>query len=635
MADFQIWPAAQGLVIKPMNDKVLVRIVSDGIEITMDSGLHVSSSEDTGQSQQSSQKSKLAVAGKSLFDFAAWRGKADESFTETRQRLQQTIVDVPERERNRAVLELARFYFARGYGEEALGLLDYLGQQVPDLRAHADFLALSGAAKILAERPEEGLKDLEATNLPDQVEIKLWEAVGQAKLRSWTEAEDKFANSEALLAGYPEPFYTKFFVLAIESSLAVNNDHEAADWLDLLQTAKHNEAYDPAIEYLAGVLHAKAGRAASAEAAWKDVAASSDRLYRVRAELALIDLSVANRSLSPAQAAERLEALRFAWRGDDLEVDILHRLGDFYIQAKNVKAGLGVLDQALRLYPDSPMAAVIKKEMTDTFRDVFLGDLGKELSPLDALTLYQQYRGTLMPAGDDGIAVTRNLAERLASIDLLDQAGDLLEDIAKNKLKGEEKGRVAARLAAIRILDHKPDQALSALDLSTGDFLSAPLQRERVLLRAKALMELHREDEALLLIKDDTRFPAKVLRADINMRAQHWEEAAKDFIDLVGPPPRPGEIMREDQAEWMIRGAVAMAMTNDQAGLDKLAIDYSAGMASTSQNNIFRLLIEPEKTGQARDIAAAQGRITEVDMFQSFLDSYRKADDAGKALQVQ
>jgi hypothetical protein len=358
------------------------------------------------------------------------------------------------------------------------------------------------------------------------------------------------------------------------------------------------------------------------------VAASSDRLYKVRAEMALIDLGVANLSMTPAQAADRLEALRFGWRGDDLEIDILHRLGQFYIKAKNVKSGLNVLASAAQLYPHSPLVPKIHQEMSETFRDVFLGELGKNLSPLEALTVYQQYRGTLMPEGADGVSVTRNLAERLAAIDLMGQAGDLLEDIAKNKLTGDEKAHVVSRLAAIRLLDHKPEAALEALDLSANDKLPENVQRERILLRAKALAELHREDEALTVLKDDTRFPAKVLRADINMKAQHWDEAARNLLDLVGPPPKAGQVLQDNQADWLVRAAICMAMSGDQVGLDRLAIDYGAGMAGSSQNTTFRILVEPEKPGQLRDLSTAQSRISDVDMFQTFLNSYRKDEDA-------
>jgi len=622
MSDLTILPAAQGLVIKPMTDKIIVRAVSDGIEITSEGGLLLSRASDTGASQQSATKARAAAAGKSMFDFATWSGKPGESFTQTRQRLQQTIVDVPDAERNRARLELARFYFANGNGEEALSMLNFLAKQVPDLRVHADFIGLLGASEILAYRAEDGMNDLAAPMLADQPEVDLWEAVGLAQERDWEHAEEKFAIRESMLAGYPEPFFSRFFVLAIEAALATNKDHEAADWLDFVSNSPHAASIDPALSYLRGALHAMAGRAGAAESSWKEAAASHDRLYKVRADLALIDLGVSTASLTPAQAADRLEALRFAWRGDDLEVDILHRLGQFYIEAKNVKAGLNAMSQAVTLYPSSPMTPKIRSEMAKIFHDVFLGDLGKKLSPLDSLTLYQQYRD-LMPVGKEGDQVMNNLSERLIAVDLLDQAASLLDDLAKNRLQGEDKDRVALRLAGIRLLDHKPSDAIAALDLTTNDTLALTLQNERVLLRARALSELHRDVEATALLKDNTTDGAKMLRADIARHAQKWGDAAKALMELAGPPPATGKVLTADQAGWLVNAAIAYALDSDQAGLDKLAIDYSAAMASMPQNDTFRMLTQPEKTGQLRDLAAAQAQITQADMFQGFLNNYR------------
>ncbi|MDP9128373.1 MAG: tetratricopeptide repeat protein, partial [Pseudomonadota bacterium] len=313
---------------------------------------------------------------------------------------------------------------------------------------------------------------------------------------------------------------------------------------------------------------------------------------------------------------------RFAWRGDDLELDILHRLGQFYIQAKNVKAGLNTLSRAVQLYPNSPMIPGIRAQMADIFRDVFLSDLGNDLSPLDALTLYQQYR-SLMPGGSDGIAVMRNLAERLVQIDLLDQAAGLLEDLVKNALQGDEKGRVSARLAAIRLLDHKPEQAMAGLDLAPSTTYPADLQNERTLLRAKALSELKKYDEAIALLNSNSSNPAKLLRADIDMRAQRWKDASVALIDLIGPAPT-GTALSQDQAQWLVNCAIAVSMAGDTAGLEKLRADYGPAMASLPQNDTFRMLTEPEKTEQSRDIAAAQAKIADVDMFQGFLNSYRQ-----------
>jgi hypothetical protein len=231
-----------------------------------------------------------------------------------------------------------------------------------------------------------------------------------------------------------------------------------------------------------------------------------------------------------------------------------------------------------------------------------------------------------MPTGADGIAVTRNLAERLVAIDLLDQAADLLEELVKNKLQGEDKARIGVRLAGIRLLDHKPDAALTALDYDNNEFLSSDIQNERLLLKAKALSDLHRDDEALALIQNNPRESAKVLKADITMHAQHWSDAAKTLLDLVGLPPKAGEVLRPDQVQWLVNCAIALSLAGDQTGLDKLAIDYGAAMAGTPENDTFRILTQPEKTTQLKDIASAQARIADVDMFQGFLNNYRKAE---------
>ena len=623
MADFVILPAAQGLVLRPLIDNMIVHAVSDGIEITTEGGLHLSSALDTGAGQQSSKKADAAAAGKSIFDFATWHGKADEPFTLTRQRLQQIIVDVPEADRNRARLELARFYFAHGYGEEASALLAWIARDIPDIMSHADFLALSGASKVLSYRPDAGMTDLGSPLLAGQPEIELWQAVAYAQLRDWPKAEELFAVSQNQLSSYPEPFYSRFSVLAIESAVAAGKDHEAAAWLDRFSNSPHRDNVGPALQYLQGVMETKAGHAAAAEADWKQVAASGDHLYRVRASLALVDLGVSTGSLTPAQAADRLEALRFAWRGDDLELDILHRLGSFYIQAKNVKAGLMVLSQAVQLYPNSFLTPQIRSEMAADFHDVFLADLGKDLTPLDALTIYQQYR-ILMPTGKEGDAVIRNLSERLVAIDLLDQASTLLDDLARNRLQGAERAQTASRLAAIRLLDHKPDQALDALTIADNMMLPESVQSERRLLRARALSELHRDDEAMALLQNDNHSSAKLLRADLLMHGQHWVDAAHALLDLVGPPPESGIPLTHYEAEWLLNSAIAYSLASDQVGLDHLAIDYGAAMAGTPENDSFRILTQSDKATQLRDISAAQAKLSEVDLFQDYLNSYRK-----------
>ncbi|NTU77284.1 MAG: hypothetical protein HGA90_05665 [Alphaproteobacteria bacterium] len=288
MADLFLLPTAQGLVIKPLHEKVVVRSVSDGVEITAEGGLKLSPASDTGAAPQGARKTRKAMPGKTMFDFDLWRGKPNETFTETRQKLMQSVADVTESQRNLARIDLARFYFAHSMGEETLALLTILTQQMPDLTTRPEFLALRGAARLLADRAQEGLRDLDAPGLESLPEIDLWQGVGAAQLRDWTTAEEKFSFAEDVLANYPEPFFSRFSVLAIESALAANKDREAAEWLDRLETQPHLPEIIPAMRYLRGVLHSKSGHADTAENLWRSVAKSNDRLYKIFTHLAPI-----------------------------------------------------------------------------------------------------------------------------------------------------------------------------------------------------------------------------------------------------------------------------------------------------------------------------------------------------------
>lgn len=210
-------------------------------------------------------------------------------------------------------------------------------------------------------------------------------------------------------------------------------------------------------------------------------------------KLSLTDYEVITGKITPLQAAEKLEKLRFAWRGDDLELDILRRIGKFYIEGCKMEEGLATLKQALVLLPDNDVAKQLHQEMAFAFRDVFLGDKNRDVSALDALSLYERFYD-LAPPGAEGDTIIRALAQRMVSLDLLDRAAALLADQARHRLTNTMKTRVGTQAAGIYLLDRKADDALSIL--KDTDDASAPedLQTERQLLKAKALSLSGKDD---------------------------------------------------------------------------------------------------------------------------------------------
>jgi len=486
-----------------------------------------------------------------------------------------------------------------------------------------DFLALRGAARIATGKFEAGLDDLNQPALRGTPETQLWRAIAQASLHDFGPAFESFKVGFARLAQYAEPYRTRFALLGIETAAALGEDKLVGEWIDKVDKLGYGPQTEPALLYLHGVLASKAGLAQKAEQLWQRVAHGNDWLYKVRAELALVDLGVATHALTPKDAAQRLEGMRFAWRGDDLEFDILHRLGDFYFDAKNYRDGFLTLATALRLYPNAPQAPAIKEKMTKIFYNLFTTPLGENLGPLDALTLYADFK-SLMPSGQDGDKVRLNLAERLIAVDLLKQGAAMLEDVLADTQNPLERAKIGARLAAVLLLDNRPQDAVAALDKTQGNEQGAPqaLLEQRSLLRARALSEKGDYAQALSVLPTQDNRDSLLLRADMAMRGQKWDDAANALLALIGPPPSD-KPLSEEQAGLLINAAVALAQKGDMARLDKLAADYGAAMEKTRKASLFHVLTRPESGTTAQDLRDAQGGLSEVDLFRSVLDGYR------------
>ncbi len=636
LADLTVWPAARGLVLEPRRPDLTVQTATDGLEISAPGGLNLSPSSDTHTPippptspppRNNAPTALLASASTpSVFNLAAWHGLPGETFVHARQRLTQAFLDAPETDRNQVRLDLARFYLARGFGVESLAVLTVLGGDVPALALHPEFLVLRGAASILAGRNTDGLNDLDKSGLADQLEPLLWEAFAAAQARDWTTAETKFKRAASLLPIYPDPLYSRFVLLAAESALAMGSDSEATDLLAALEERNPALHQDPRLLYLRGELYSKAGHFEEAEKLWRTVVRDRDRLYKIRAELALTDLHVATHHLLPTRAAKRLEGLRFAWRGDSLEMDILNRLGTFHLDAGEYQAGLEAWAEITRLYPQSPLAASIMAQMSHTLTAVFLENAAPTLSTINALALYNRFRD-LIPVPDRE-AVVRQLVGWLTTLDLIDQAVTILENHLPHTLTPQAKVEDSTRLTALRLLNGDGEAALAALALApaSNEPLPSDLLDERRLLQARALGILHRYDEAFTALEGLQSHPANLLKAETLLRAQKWTEAALTLGALVGEP------LAEDQATGpsperqtlILDRVIALALAGDENSLRDLSAAFGPLMDKTPQGAIFHLLTRPDKPGPAPDLSTVRARIAEVDLFQTFLDAYRR-----------
>jgi tetratricopeptide (TPR) repeat protein len=616
--EFGLLASAQGVGIETFSDDLDVRDGGDrGLIISAPGGLHISSVSEGAEMSGSS------FLGPRIFNLENWFRGRGEPFIAARQAMFEAVADAKEERRDDARLDLARFYFARGYGPEALGVLRTIEYANTDMASLPEFRAMKSAVLVYMGRAQEARKVLLDPSLDQYQEISLWRGSMLLQTGEAKKAAAHFRSGEPVLQTYPEPMKTKLAVELTEASLADLDLETATLWLDQLGQAADKMRRDQAarVLYDRGVLARDSRKLDEAVELWTKARKGMDRWAAAHAEHALVDLGLQQETIEPAEAIERLDRLRYQWRGDDLELKVLRRLGGLYLAQSDYRKGLNTLRTAVTYFPERDEVKEIAQTMAESFRKLHLGGDADRLPPLKALALYDDFR-ELTPAGPEGDLMIQRLADRLVAVDLLDRAASLLGHQIRFRLKGEERARVGAKLALIMLLDRNPKGALSALRNSFQPSLPLDLEDDRRRIRAKATMDIGRYEEAIALLAGDVSREADLLRAHLYWNTKDYSEAAKVLQRLSGDPIDEGAYP-EEQARYILSWAVALQLKRDEAGVKMLRQLYGPGMNKSKLGDAFAYIASESPAG-ATDIEEMSQRIAEGDKFDAFLKNYRE-----------
>lgn len=145
------------------------------------------------------------------------------------------------------------------------------------------------------------------------------------------------------------------------------------------------------------------------------------------------------------------------------------------------------------------------------------------------------------------------------------------------------------------------------------------------MMRARALSQLNRTDEAIAAIATYDTGDAKRLRADVLWRARRWVPAAQTIESMLpATPPNP---MPPETAEMVVNAAVAYKLGGDSAGLEGLRKRFGASINATPQANAFGVITRDGGQSALGDRETILKIAGEVDMFKGFLKSYQSLPD--------
>jgi tetratricopeptide (TPR) repeat protein len=574
----------QGLAVEAPAQDLTVAIEGDLVRISRPGGLSLSppGSEDQAVVAQELPKPAL-MAG--LVDFDGWSRTGPGGFRARYNQLQDLAAaesvqgaDAPVAAR----MALARFLVGSELSYEAIGILDLIAKRKPAMMSDPEFRGLRGAARAMVGRFVEAQTDFSVPELANDPAASVWRGYVNARQSHWEDARKAFAAGARAVDLFTPRWRAKFAVENARTALELGDQPSANS---LIAFALDQKGQGAEQQLAARLVQARVfevqGMTNRALAVYDAIGRAPLDGLAVPAQLRATRIRLDKGMIKPVEAVKKLDGMRFRWRGDATELELIRTLGDIYLSQGRYREALEALRSAGSRLPNLPAALELQADLSNAFRARFLQGQADGLEPVQALALFYDFR-ELTPVGAEGDDMVRRLARRLVDVDLLSQAAELLKYQVDNRLDGVAKAQVATDLASIYLMDRKPEQALQAIWGSRTTLLPNALNAERRVLEARALTGLGRYDNALEVLGAYTGADAQDVRADIYWRQKNWSQAAGLLERRLGERWKDATALSGEEETRLIRAGIAYSLAGDDAGLARLA-EHFAGFVSTAR----------------------------------------------------
>jgi hypothetical protein len=610
---------AAGLAVIPYTDDLAARVQSEIVTFSRPRGLALSAA--SGANVEPVVQAQQNKEGPAFVDFAQWRRNTSDDVNEAVGNLRGAIARLPESESNRARLQLARYLMAHDLAPEALGVIQIIQAADAKFANDPDLTAMRGIAQYMMGRYADAKVSLSAGPLAGDPHASLWRGMAETRLGDYGNARHDLLVSQGVLRLYPQAWETRARLARAETGLAQGDLASANDALDQISSDLPPRDSVERRLYAAELLAAQ-GHLNEAIARLSGLEHTDYAPVAARATYSRVEAQLAAKRIKPDEAIRTLETLRYRWRGDDLELKTLRKLGSLYLADNQWREALTTLRIAAVNFPNVELARQAQDDMRRLFNDLFLGGKADAMPPVQALALFYDFT-ELTPIGRDGDEMIRRLTDRLMTVDLLGPAERLRDHQVSQRLDGVARAVVATKLAMIYLLDQKPAEALKTLNDTRQTRLPDDVTQQRRILEARALAGLKRHDAALDVLAVDDSPESKRLRADIYWDSGNWTVAGVKMEEMVGERWNASEALSDTERSLIMRAAVAYSLGNDETNLSKLREHYAEKMSASPDAKAFGVVSERiDHQGVAfRDLAK---QIAAVDTLQAFMADFKK-----------
>ena len=635
--DFDMIETYQGIAVIPHSDGIGIKASRTKVIISGfgGKGLRLSKKFTENMNVTSSNDPQIVAKDNlktTMFDLVKWRLGRQSDFDENRKNLLHDLSSLSADQRSQLHLKSAKFFFAHGDFAQANGYLKMIENEDKNIATSPEVLTLRLACESLLGHINEALLYADHPKLIAEQSSQFWRAVAHAtKSDSPGDFHKELGAGLPQLWNYPHNIRWHLANLILNSAILSGDSALALDAFDLLGR-DHDMTPQGLSEltYRQGQYQEMLGKYSNALQEYEAAAALDNREYQAKSKLAIIELKYKLHKITADEAADQLDKMRFAWREDGFEYILLCRYADYLRESKEYANGMRTLRNLIDYYPDPEKNKLFNDRLHEIFENLFLNGGGDSLPPISVIALYDEFQD-LTPLGEKGDRIIRKLADRLASVDLLERAADLLKNQVEFRLQGIEKSRVGAQLAIINLLNKDPQSAINALHMSQNNPIPSELVTQRNHIEAQALSDLGKPAEAISILSKENSREADILRSDIFMQSKEWQKAELIFSSLVSSVSDKEKI-DDENAGFIMRWATALVFDKDEGGLAELRKKYSSIMDKTKDKDGFILLTSA--LNSENNLVKISEKIKELENFHSFLDKYHQKIESGELSKI-